>query len=112
MLNLYFVLRILQKIKETRSKFSQGSVAVLQKMANYQEVTVKLKNIQLHIINWQKLILKTRQTTKTRNALANNMSTDIKVSKAQISKIIQSGGPFDCWLSNLDKEALTNIAIT
>ena len=40
------------------------------------------------------------------------MSTDIKVSKAETSKIIQSGGPFDCWLSNLDKEALTNIAIT
>ena len=29
---------------------------------------------------------------KTRNAFNNNMSTDLNVSKAQISKIIESGG--------------------
>ena len=39
------------------------------------------------------------------------MSTDIKLSKAQISKIIQSGGSFGSWLGNLGKKALTNIAI-
>ena len=33
-----------------------------------------------------------RQTTKLRNAIENNMSTDKKLSKAQISKIIQSVG--------------------
>ena len=38
------------------------------------------------------LLLTTRQKTKLRNALNNNMSTDIKLSKAQISKIVQSGG--------------------
>ena len=38
------------------------------------------------------LLLTTRQTTKRRNAIENNMSTDIKLSRAQISKIIQSGG--------------------
>ena len=38
------------------------------------------------------LLLTTRQTTKLRNAIENNMTTDIKLSKAQISKIIQSGG--------------------
>ena len=38
------------------------------------------------------LLLTTRQTTKLRNAIENNMSTDIKLSKAPISKIIQSGG--------------------
>ena len=38
------------------------------------------------------MLLTTRQTTKLRNAIENNMSTDIKLSKAQISKIIQSGG--------------------
>ena len=37
------------------------------------------------------LLLKTRQTTKLRNTIENNMSIDIKLSKAQISKIIQSG---------------------
>ena len=57
------------------------------------------------------LFLTTRQTTKIRNAFANNMSTDIKLSKAQISKIIQSGGSFGSWLGNLGKKALTNIAI-
>ena len=38
------------------------------------------------------LFLTTRQKTKLRNAFNNNMSTDLKLSKAQISKIIQSGG--------------------
>ena len=57
------------------------------------------------------LFLTTRQTTKIRNAFANNMSTYIKLSKAQISKIIQSGGYFDSWLVNLGKKALTNVAI-
>ena len=33
-----------------------------------------------------------RQKTKLKNAFNNNMSTDLKLSKAQISKIIQSGG--------------------
>ena len=37
------------------------------------------------------LLLTTRQKTKVRNAFNNNMSTDLKISKAQISKIIQSG---------------------
>ena len=34
------------------------------------------------------LFLTTRQTTKITNVIANNMSTDIKLSKAPISKII------------------------
>ena len=38
------------------------------------------------------LLLTTRQKTKTRNAFNNNTSTDIKLSQAQINKIIQSGG--------------------
>ena len=38
------------------------------------------------------LLLETRQKTKVRNAFNNNMSTDSKLSGAQISKIIQSGG--------------------
>ena len=36
-----------------------------------------------------------------RNVFANTMSTDIKLSKAQISRIIQSGGSFGSWLGNL-----------
>ena len=38
------------------------------------------------------LLLTTRQKTKVRNAFNNNTSTDLKLSKTQISKIIQSGG--------------------
>ena len=42
---------------------------------------------------------------------AKNMSADIKHSKAQISKIIQSGGSFDFWLANLDKKTHTSVDI-
>ena len=37
------------------------------------------------------LLLTTRQKTKLRNAFENKMSTNIKLPKTQISKIIQSG---------------------
>ena len=47
------------------------------------------------------LLLTTRQKTKLRNAFNNNMSADIKLSKAQISKIIQSGGFLGVLLSKL-----------
>ena len=47
------------------------------------------------------LLLTTRQKKKLRNAFNNNMSTDIKLSKAQISKIIQSGGFLGSLLSKL-----------
>ena len=43
--------------------------------------------------------LTTRQKTKLRNAIENNMSVDIKFSKTQISKIIQSGGTLGSLLS-------------
>ena len=41
------------------------------------------------------LLLTTRQTTKLRNPIKNNLRTDIKLRKAQISKIIQPGGFLD-----------------
>ena len=47
------------------------------------------------------LFLGTRQTTKLRNAIENNMSTDIKLSKAQTSKIIQTGGSLVALLGKL-----------
>ena len=84
-------------------------------MVEYNTVNPELSNSQLNklksaIKNRQRTILRmnarilsainlphellstTRQTTKLINAIENNMSTDIKLSKAQISKIIQSGG--------------------
>ena len=46
-------------------------------------------------------MLTTRQRTKLGNAIDNNISTDLKLSKAQISKIIQSGGFLGSLLSKL-----------
>ena len=43
----------------------------------------------------------TRQKAKVRNAFNNNMSTDLKLSRAQISKIIQSGGFLGSLLSKI-----------
>ena len=84
-------------------------------MVEYSKVNVKLSDTQLKKLKTavkgktgtilrmslkmfngndlpHELLLTTRQKTKLRNAFNNNMSTDLKLSKAQISKIIQSGG--------------------
>ena len=56
-----------------------------------------------------------KQTKKTNakvNIFTDNISTDINLSIAKISKIIHSGESFDSWWSNLGKKALTNIAIS
>ena len=104
-------------------------------MTNYQEARVKIRNTQLNksksaaksktgtILKLNRknvedeelpheLFLTTVQTTQIRNAFANHMSTNIKPNKTQISKIIQSGGSFVSWLGNLEKKALTNIALS
>ena len=103
-------------------------------MTNYQVARIKLKNTQLDKLKFaaknktgtilrlnkknfedeelpHEPFLTTRQTTKVRNAFANNKSTDIKLSKAQISKIVQSGGYFGSWSANSGKKTLTNVAI-
>ena len=54
-------------------------------------------SLRLGIKNFKKddlpheLLLTTRQNTKLRNAINNNLTTDIKLSKTQIKKFIQSG---------------------
>ena len=53
------------------------------------------KNVSLEFF------LTTRQRTTLRNAIENNMSTDLKFLKAQISKIIQSGGFLGSLLSKI-----------
>ena len=58
----------------------------------------------------QELSLTTRQKTKLRNAFNKNMSTDLKLSKAQISKIIQSAGFLGSLLSKL-ADPLMKVAI-
>ena len=103
-------------------------------MENYQEARVKLTNKKLNKLksagqnktgtllrvnkkNFEdeelphELFLTTRLTTIIRNIFPKNMSTDIKLSKTQISKIIQSGGSFGSWLGNLGKKALASIVI-
>ena len=52
------------------------------------------------------LLLTTRQKAKIRNACNNNMSTDRKLSKAQINKIIQTGGFLSKLLGPLLKKGL------
>ena len=56
------------------------------------------------------LLLTTRQRTKLRKTIENNMSTDIKLSEAQISKIIQSGGFLGSLLNNI-AVPLTKVAV-
>ena len=62
------------------------------------------------------LLLTTRQKTKVRNAFDNNMSTDLKLSNSQISKIIQTEGFLGSLLSKLvgplAKNVLAPLGIT
>ena len=105
---------ILEQSKETTLKFASGnikSVVTTYKWLNI--VNVKLSDTQvkklktavenktgttlrmsLKVVNEKdlphELLLTTRQKAKLRNAFNNNISTDLKLSKAQISKIIYS----------------------
>ena len=56
------------------------------------------------------LLLTTRQKTELRNPFNNNMSTDVKLSKAQISKKIHSAGFLGSLLSKL-AGPLTKVAV-
>ena len=56
------------------------------------------------------LLLITRQKTKLRHAFNNNMLTNLTLSKAQISKIIQPGGFLGSLLSKLARP-LMKVAI-
>ena len=93
-------------------------------MVEYSKVNCKLTNVQLNklkkvvksnegatlrlgIKNFNKdelpheLLLTTRQNTKLRKAINNNLATDIKLSKAQIKNLMQSGGFLGKLLSKL-----------
>ena len=52
------------------------------------------------------LLLTARRKTKIKNAFNNNTSTDLKLSKAQTNKIIQSGGFLSRLLGPLLKTGL------
>ena len=93
-------------------------------MVEYSKINCKLTNVQLNklkkavksnegttlrlgIKNFNKdelpheLLLTTKQNTKLRNAINNNLATDIKLSKAQVKKLIQTGGFLGKLLSKL-----------
>ena len=56
------------------------------------------------------LLLRTRQKTKVINTFNNNMPTDLKLSRAQISQIVQSAGFLGSLLSKLARP-LMKVAI-
>ena len=65
----------------------------LKKAVKYNEgATLKLgiKDVNKDELPHE-LLLTTRQNTKLRNAINNNLATDIKLSKAQIKTLIRSG---------------------
>ena len=76
------------------AKLSNSQLNKLKSAAkNRQGTTLRMNTRMFNSDNLShELLLTTRQTTKLRNSIENNMPTDIKSSKAQISKVIQSGG--------------------
>ena len=92
-------------VKLTDRQLKQLKTAVENKTA----ITLRmiLKMFDGHDLP-HKLSLTTRQ--KLRNAFNNNISTDLKLSKAQISKKIQSGGFLGSLLSKLACP-LTKVAV-
>ena len=85
-------------VKLLDAQLKKQKTAVKKKKGETQRMSLKMLdgNDLPH-----ELLLTTRQKTKLRNAFNNNMSTDLKLSKAQISKIIQSGGFLGSLLSKL-----------
>ena len=117
------VFHILEKSKETILELAKGTASVVTTYKCLNTVNVKLSDTQMkklrtavkdktgttlrislkmfHRNDLPHELLLTRQKTKLRNAFNNNMSTDLKLSRAQISKIIQSGGFLGSLLSKL-----------
>ena len=75
-------------------KFSDTQLKKLKNaVKNKTGTTLRISLKMFNRNDWpHELLLTTRQKIKLRNAFNNNTSIDLKLSKAQISKIIQSGG--------------------
>ena len=85
-------------IKLTDTQLKKLKTAV----KDYTEATLRISLKMLDGNNLpHELLLTTRQKRKLRNAFNKNISTDLKLSKAQISKIIQFGGFLGSFLSKL-----------
>ena len=76
-------------VKLTDTQLKKLKTAVKNKTGTTLRMSLKMLDGN-HLPH--ELLLTTRQKTKPRNAFSNNVSTDLKLSKAQISKILQSGG--------------------
>ena len=106
--------RILQRNSKSveynrvNAKLSNSQLNKLKPVVKNRQGTILRMNARMFSTNNlpHELLLTTRQTTKLRNAIENNMSTDIKLSKAQISKVIQSGGVLGKLLGPLLKNGL------
>ena len=92
-------------------------------MTQYNSLNVKLSNSQLNTLNSaiknetdvilrlssnipHKLLLTNRQVANLRKAFSNHTSTDVKLSKTQLSKMTQLGGFFGRLLGPLRKTGL------
>ena len=90
-------------------KLSNGPIKKLKDaVKSNARTTLRISSKMLNENNLpHELLLTTRQKTKMRNAFNNNnMSTDLKLSKAQINKIIYSGGFLSKLLGPLLKKGL------
>ena len=76
------------------AKLSDSRLNKLKSAVKNRQRTTLRMNTRIFSANNlpHEFLLTTRQTTKLRNATENNISIDTKLSKAQISKLIQSGG--------------------
>ena len=115
------MLFIIEEARETVLDLPQGTFCKFNfyqyKMTQYNSLNVKLSNSQLNKLKSaiknetevvlrlssnmigdnetnfpHKLLLTNRQVSNLRKAFANHSSADIKLSKTQLSKMIQSGG--------------------
>ena len=96
------------KVKSTDTQLKKLKTAVKNKSGTTLRISLKM-------FNGNNLphesLLTTRQKTRIKNPFNNNMNTDMKLSKAQISKIIQSGAFLGSLLSKL-AGPLMKVAIT
>ena len=83
----------LKKLKDAVSNNTGTTLRISLKMFNENNLP-------------NELLLTTKQKTKIRNPFNNNRTTDLKLSKAQINKIIQSGRSFSKLLGPLLKTGL------
>ena len=89
-------------------KLSDSQLNKLKSAVKNKQGTTLRMNARIFSANNvpHELLLTTRPTSTLRNAIENNMPTDTKLSKDQISKIIQSGGLLGKLLGPLSKTGL------